>query len=190
MQTPQFPRTTSLFIIFALSIFFISNDPASAKSFNQETQDTVKKIVMMLNIAAKEFADGVVDGKIVIPPEYKESQVFLQQASERYSRVSKKIEDQAKAKVLSQHFSELKQMVKTKVASQKIWDKVNQVNSQLMSTFKIEINKLPITPVSLSNGKKIFETNCAVCHGIAGHGDGPIAKQFDPPPLPFYLTRN
>ena len=182
MQIPHLPRTTSLFIIFALSIFFISNDQASAKSFNQETQDTVKKIVMMLNIAAKEFADGVVDGKIVIPPEYKESQVFLQQASERYSRVSKKIEDQAKAKVLGQHFSELKQMVKTKVASQKIWDKVYQVNSQLMSTFKIEINKLPITPVSLSNGKKIFETNCAVCHGIAGHGDGPIAKQFDPPP--------
>jgi high-affinity iron transporter len=182
MQTPQLPRTTSLFLIFALSIFFISNGLASAKSFNQETQDKVKKIVMMLNIAAKEFADGVVDGKIVIPPEYEESKVFLKQASERYSRVSRKIEDKAKAKILSQHFPELTQMVKTKVASQKVWDKVNQVNSQLMSTFKIEINKLPITPVSLSNGKKIFETNCAVCHGIAGHGDGPIAKQFDPSP--------
>ena len=98
MQIPHLPRTTSLFIIFALSIFFISNDQASAKSFNQETQDTVKKIVMMLNIAAKEFADGVVDGKIVIPPEYKESQVFLQQASERYSRVSKKLRTKLKQK--------------------------------------------------------------------------------------------
>jgi len=182
MQNPQLPRTTSLFLIFALSTFFISNGLAYAKSFNQKTQDTVKKIVMMLNIAAKEFADGVVDGEIVIPPEYEESQVFLKQASERYSRVSRNIEDKAKAKALSQNFPELTQMIKNKVASQKVWDKVNQVNSQLMSTFKIEINKLPITPVSLSNGKKIFETNCAVCHGMAGHGDGPIAKQFDPSP--------
>ena len=182
MQIPLFPRTATLFIIVSFSIFFIISGPRSAESFNQETQERVKKIVMMLNIAAKEFADGVVDGKIVIAPEYEESQVFLAQASERYSRVSQEIEDKAKAQSLGQHFPELTGMIKTKVASQKVWDKVNLINTQLMSTFGIEINKLPITPVSLSNGKKIFETNCAVCHGMAGHGDGPMAKQFDPSP--------
>jgi high-affinity iron transporter len=182
MRTPLFPRTANLFLVFALSIFFIISGPISAESFNQETQDRVKKIVMMLNIAAKEFADGVVDGKIVIAPEYEESQVFLTQATERYSRVSRKIEDKAKAEALGKHFPELMQMIKTKVASQNVWNKVNRINTQLMSTFGIEINKLPITPVSLSNGKQIFETNCAVCHGMSGHGDGPMAKQFDPAP--------
>jgi high-affinity iron transporter len=182
MRIPLFPRTANLFLIIALSIFFIISGPPSAESFNQETQDKVKKIVMMLNIAAKEFEDGVVDGKIVIAPEYEESQVFLSQASERYSRVSREIVDKAKAEALGQHFPELMEMIKTKVASPKVWDKVNQANTLLMSTFGIEINKLPITPVSLSNGKLIFETNCAVCHGMAGHGDGPMAKQFDPSP--------
>jgi high-affinity iron transporter len=182
MQNPLFPRTANLFLTVALSILFIISGPQSAESFNQETQDRVKKIVMMLNIAAKEFADGVVDGKIVIAPEYEESQVFLSQATERYSRVSREIEDKDKAEALGKHFPELMQMIKTKVASQKVWDMVNQINTQLMSTFGIEINKLPITPVSLSNGKHIFETNCAVCHGNAGHGDGPMAKQFDPAP--------
>ncbi len=182
MQIPLFPRTANLLIIFVLSIFFIIGGPLSAESFNQETQDRVKKIVMMLNIAAKEFADGVVDGKIVIAPEYEESQVFLQQASERYTRVSREIEDKAKAESLGKYFPELMQMIKTKVASQKVWDKVNQINTELMATFKIEINKLPITPVSLGNGKQIFESNCSVCHGMAGHGDGPMAKEFDPAP--------
>ncbi len=182
MRTPLSLRTANLFLIVALSIFLIISGPQSVESFNQETQDRVKKIVMMLNIAAKEFADGVVDGKIVIAPEYEESQVFLKQATERYSRASREIEDKAKAEALGQHFPELMQMIKTKVASQKVWDMVNQINTELMSTFGIEINKLPITPVSLSNGKVIFETNCAVCHGAAGHGDGPMAKQFDPSP--------
>jgi len=182
MQTLLSPRTSNLFLVFLLSfIFFISGTPP-AESFNQGTQDRVKKIVMMLNIAAKEFEDGVVDGEIVIAAEYEESQVFLSQASERYSRVSREIEDKAKAEALGQQFPELTQMIKTKVASQKIWDKVNQINSQLMTTFGIEINKLPITPVSLSNGKLIFENNCAICHGMSGHGDGPMAKQFDPSP--------
>ena len=182
MRIPKFPPTAKYFLIIFLSFFFIFSGPRASESFNQETQDKVKKIVMMLNIAAKEFADGVVDGKIVIAPEYEESLVFLKQATERYSRASQKIEDKAKAESLSQHFPELMEMIKTKVASQKVWDKVNQINSQLMSTFEVEINKLPITPVSLRNGKKIFENNCAVCHGMAGHGDGPLAKEFDPSP--------
>jgi len=182
MQTLLSPRTSNLLLAFSLSIFFILSGTPPAESFNQGTQDRVKKIVMMLNIAAKEFEDGVVDGEIVIAAEYEESQVFLSQASERYSRVSREIEDKAKAEALGQQFPELTQMIKTKVASQKIWDKVNQINSQLMTTFGIEINKLPITPVSLSNGKLIFENNCAICHGMSGHGDGPMAKQFDPSP--------
>ncbi|MBC8283842.1 MAG: cytochrome c/FTR1 family iron permease [Nitrospinae bacterium] len=141
---------------------------------------------MMLNIAAKEFQDGVVDGKVVIAPEYEESQIFLQQATERFARESEAIPDKTKAKALIQSFPELMEMIKAKVDSQKVWDKVNDLNSQLMSTFRIEINKIPITPVSLTNGKNIFENNCSVCHGITGNGDGPMAKQFDP--LPAVLS--
>lgn len=180
MQIP--PITPKIFLTLILSIFFIFGKPVTSTAFNQETQDKVKKIVMMLNIAAKEFEEGVVDGKIVIAPEYEESQIFLKQAEERFSRVSKEIKNRDAAKLISQHFPTLLEMIENKVDSQKVWDEVNNTNSNLMSTFGIEINKVPITPVSLTNGKKIFENNCSVCHGIAGNGDGPMATQFDPAP--------
>lgn len=37
----------------------------------------------------------------------------------------------------------------------------------------------------LMTGQKYYETNCAVCHGFQGHGDGPVAAKMPlkPPPL-------
>ena len=172
-------KTFVIFVLFlSLNIWF----PNLAQAVNQETIDRTKKIVMMLNIAAKEFEDGVVDGKIVIPPEYEESQVFLQQAIERFERISSEITDPQKAGNLKKRLNDMMSMVKDKVDSQLMWKEVNSINSELLATFNIEINKTPITPVSMGNGKKIYENNCSVCHGPKGHGDGPMASQFDPSP--------
>ena len=142
MQIP--PGIPRIFLTLTLSIFFIFGKPGTSTAFNQETQDKVKKIVMMLNIAAKEFEEGVVDGKIVVPPEYEESKIFLKQASERFSRVSKEIENREAAILISQQFPTLMEMIENKVDSQKVWDEVNNTNSNLMTTFGIEINKIPI----------------------------------------------
>jgi mono/diheme cytochrome c family protein len=35
---------------------------------------------------------------------------------------------------------------------------------------------------NLAAGRKLFETNCATCHGTGGLGDGPAAKGLNPPP--------
>ncbi|MBC8287358.1 MAG: FTR1 family protein [Nitrospinae bacterium] len=137
---------------------------------------------MMLNIAAKEFEEGVVDGKIVVPMEYKESKVFLQQATERFERISTKIKEPEKAENLKKRFLNLMDMVEGKVESRTMWEEVNSINSELLETFNVRIYKTPITPVSLANGKKIYETNCSVCHGIKGDGDGPLSVHFEPSP--------
>jgi mono/diheme cytochrome c family protein len=38
------------------------------------------------------------------------------------------------------------------------------------------------TTASLARGKQVFENVCAVCHGPAGQGDGPIIGRFPNPP--------
>jgi len=38
------------------------------------------------------------------------------------------------------------------------------------------------TPATLATGRWLFETYCAVCHGLTGKGDGPIAAKIPPPP--------
>ena len=45
---------------------------------------------------------------------------------------------------------------------------------------------------SIDPGAQLFRAYCATCHGVAGHGDGPIAAQLrkPPPDLTTYTARN
>ena len=86
---------------------------------------------MMLNISAKEFQDGVVEGKVVIPAEYEECQIFLNQALDRYSKISNQIKNKNESKSLNRQFSELSKSINNKANSQKVWNAVNNINSKL-----------------------------------------------------------
>lgn len=43
-------------------------------------------------------------------------------------------------------------------------------------------NPLEPTQRNLEVGGRVYETNCASCHGTAGQGDGPAGKNLDPRP--------
>jgi mono/diheme cytochrome c family protein len=40
----------------------------------------------------------------------------------------------------------------------------------------------PITPAMLEQGRGVYKTYCAACHGESGRGDGPGAGVMKPPP--------
>lgn len=41
--------------------------------------------------------------------------------------------------------------------------------------------KIPDGPKDLARGKQLFADHCAVCHGVTGQGDGPVAQQMGTP---------
>lgn len=43
-------------------------------------------------------------------------------------------------------------------------------------------NPVEPTAISIGNGKALFQTHCAVCHGPQGRGDGPAATGLTPRP--------
>ena len=43
-------------------------------------------------------------------------------------------------------------------------------------------NPIPADNVSLQRGKILYDIHCQVCHGVQGHGDGPLASYFDRTP--------
>jgi mono/diheme cytochrome c family protein len=40
----------------------------------------------------------------------------------------------------------------------------------------------PLGTDAATDGAKLFSTNCEVCHGVEGHGDGPAGQSLDPQP--------
>jgi mono/diheme cytochrome c family protein len=43
-------------------------------------------------------------------------------------------------------------------------------------------NPLQPTEANLTAGKKLYQSNCAACHGQSGQGDGPAVANLDPHP--------
>lgn len=42
-------------------------------------------------------------------------------------------------------------------------------------------NPVTATPASITEGKKLYDTQCATCHGESGKGDGKMATAMNPP---------
>lgn len=57
------------------------------------------------------------------------------------------------------------------------------------------VDTLPINPIvadetSLQRGEILFSLHCALCHGQAGQGDGPLASYYEERPLRPLTTTN
>ena len=48
---------------------------------------------------------------------------------------------------------------------------------------KPTIKMITPSPTSAASGPEMFNTYCAVCHGVSGKGDGPAAAALKNPPL-------
>ncbi len=157
------------------------SSPSIAQTPLNKTNSQVKKIVMMMNIVNKEYAEGISNGKVINAAEYEESQVFLSQANDRFHSISQNIAKDLTEKFEAK-FQSLKKTILAKADPLEINQKVNSLNTDILKAFGVELSKTPTEPVSLENGRNLYMNNCKICHGVSGQGDGPIAEQLDPKP--------
>ena len=172
----------SYLIIVSMCFLFASNNAWAVVAQSAEIESTVKKIVMMMNIVSKEYQEGISAGKVVVPAEYEESKIFLDQAYERYQSLLDSTPGNPEASKLNQQFPILITAIQNKKDPSEIHSAVNSINAGLLSAFNIKLSQTPSEPVSLENGRGLYRSNCKVCHGASGGGDGPLASQFNPKP--------
>ena len=133
-----------------------------------------RRVVAAAALAAREYAAGVPPegGKVDRPEEVEEAKLFIQQARFDVPSLPSAVRSGADSGL--GHLAALLESLAPP-------DSVARVADALVRRIGID-EPLPSQPPSLARGAAVYREQCAQCHGEAGRGDGPKAKQVKGPP--------
>ena len=138
-----------------------------------------RRIVAAASLAAKEYAIGVVPQgrRVTAPEEVSEARQFLEQAQLDVGSLPVAVRD-----VAGRDLQALRRMIE-RIAPP---DSVSQAAATLVQRIAAAaggaLDPYPARPPSLARGAAVFQEQCVQCHGPAGRGDGPKARQLEGPP--------
>ncbi len=150
---------------------------ASAQAQDLAVQNQAKQIWQLLDYIAVDYGKAVKDGKAVSESEYKEMQEFAQAAETQLAELPAV---PAKPELLK-NAATLKASIASKAASPTVSDLAHSLSSSLLLSYPVPMSpaKLP----DLQQGAQLYQSQCAACHGVSGHADGPLASKLSPPPI-------
>ena len=171
MGKRQFHCFFVLFIM-AMASFNVSASP------NEQTK--IKQIAQLAEYVGVDYVAAVGNGEILDPDEYQEmtefSHVIIEQAGQLSSQTNEFDTVKAQAKTLHTAIANKASVADVRAASSAL--------RESLLTFMPQLS-LPTSLLPVEQTKALFATNCSMCHGPSGQGDGPLAKNLSPEPTNF-----
>ena len=166
------------FLWLPILIFVFIAGPAFA-------QEQAKKLIALLDYLGSDYKNAVMDGKVLSQDEYTEMQEFSKRISELSAQL-KELDKGDKAGIDAEVKS-LTAQVDQKADPKVIADLAKSIKDKLLAAYQIV--PYPRRLPTLADGKKLYDDNCAQCHGATGKGDGPGRQSMNPKtPLPANFT--
>jgi len=137
-----------------------------------------RRVVAATSLAAKEYAAGVAPhgGRVTAAAEVDEARQFLEQA--RLDAVG--LPAQVRA-VADTELALLRAMVVRAAPPDSVAARANALVGRIAAATGGVLDPFPARPPSLARGAAVYRDQCLACHGLAGRGDGPKAKQLEGP---------
>jgi len=170
-------KTATLLTLAALTV----GSPGRANA--QDYSVPVRRIASTAVLAAQEYRLGVVDGKVVLTAEVEEAVLFFTEAS----RTALELPGDA-AEETRRTLADLVHLVETTGSPDTVSARTARLVAGLAERFGVDVDAIPADPPSLAQGARVYQENCASCHGVVGGGDGPAAVGLDPPPSDLTAT--
>ncbi|MDP1601156.1 cytochrome c/FTR1 family iron permease [Phenylobacterium sp.] len=164
-------------LLFAAAILVVSHFPSAAAA--QETAPSAEVAWRLLDYIAVDYPGAVSAGRIVSPSEYSEMREFS--ASVR-GRIHALPATAAKPQLVSAAGA-LVAAVDDKADPAAVAQQARRLASDLLKAYPVPL--APRQVPDLKRGAALYAEQCASCHGVTGHGDGPDAAQLNPPPIAF-----
>nr|WP_231619744.1 cytochrome c/FTR1 family iron permease [Pseudoalteromonas sp. NZS100] len=158
--------------IMAMASFNVSASP------NEQTK--IKQIAQLAEYVGVDYVAAVGNGEILDPDEYQEmtefSHVIIEQAGQLSGQANEFDTVKAQAKALHTAIANKASVADVRAASSAL--------RESLLTFMPQLS-LPSSLLPVEQTKALFATNCSMCHGPSGQGDGPLAKNLSPEPTNF-----
>lgn len=153
---------------------------ASAASAADDKLDLeVRQLWQLIDYVAVDYAGAVVDGKVSNAAEFQEMVEFTATIRQRVDALPAR----DGREVLAQQGEVLEKAVAQHASAAEVARIARGLANHLLATYPVPI--APQTAPDLARGSALYQEQCAACHGVGGHGDGPAAAQLDPPPVAF-----
>jgi len=149
----------------------------AAQTPGSEVAAAARRVAAIAQLAADEYALGVSGGRIVAAAEVEEARLFLAEARRNATRLPP-----ATSQPVVAMLTAMESMVGRTAEPDSVTRMVKTLLLKLTSDLKLALDEIPAEPPSLSRGREIYQSTCAVCHGITGYGDGPQASVLTPRP--------
>jgi high-affinity iron transporter len=165
--------------VLALLSVVSGTAPAAVSTASDED---IRRVLTLLAAAGEEYREGVHDGRVVRPTEFEEAKSFVEDAQQRLNRLSQAA---PAANATASRFAEIGGAMDAHAAVEVVAEKLTGLRGRIVELTGVGEQIYPPAAPSATRGKRLFDENCAACHGERGDGKGPNAAGLNPPPADF-----
>ena len=139
-------------------------------------------LINLMDYIAKDYGMGVKNGVVINEFEYSEMNEFVSSAAEYEQLIS---EAGLFDETMNIHVSilELKSLIQAKANQAEVAQIADEIKLKILG-----LNLVALAPnewPNLERGRKLYDAQCATCHGNFGAGDGPAGVGLTPSPTNF-----
>jgi high-affinity iron transporter len=145
----------------------------------QDKADPAQVLLHLLDYIAVDYPEFVKDGKILDQAEYDEQVEFAARARELLRDLPSKSESAA----LVSGAESLQRAIVDKRPGPEVAALATELRWAIIRAYRIAV--APRRAPDLAPAAALYTSQCGVCHGTAGRGDGPAVRGMDPPPSNF-----
>jgi high-affinity iron transporter len=146
--------------------------------------DADGRLVYLLEYVGMDYGHAVQDGEVVDKAEYGEVLRLLKELVRDYGA------RRDRSPAVAKGIAAIEKDVVARAPAEKVYAASRELLPKLVAS--LGGAPRPTVPPDLASGRRLYEKDCARCHGETGAGDGEQAAGLDPPPTPFrgaYLER-